>query len=480
VDGAWPVVEIRAAEQRLMARVPEGSLMRHAAHAVAVEACRMIGFRYGARVLLLVGPGDNGGDALFAGAELARRGVFVRAVLADPQRVHASGLAALRLAGGSIGMHQQPDLIIDGLVGIGARGPLRESLLPLAELAVSSPTPVLSVDIPSGIDPDTGVMSGPAVTADVTVCMGGLKPGLLVGAGRGHAGEIRVIDIGLGPELPPASIWQLTAADVSVLFPRPGPRDDKYTRGVVGVAAGSAEYPGAAQLAVGAARLGGVGAVRYAGHAAVAVSERWPDAIVTENVRDAGRVQCWVVGPGFGDGAEAAATLEQVLALEVPVVVDADGLNLLAKRRELLFGRRAPAVLTPHDREFARVFFEVGSDRIGAARRAADDSGAVVLLKGFATIVAEPGGRCFVNPTGAPALATAGSGDVLAGLIGSLIAAGVQPAVGAAVGAYLHGAAAGDLAGPVTATDLIEGLRATIGALQLHLDLPRATRFERL
>src|SRR5205085_5611943 len=124
----------------------------------------------------------------------------VRAVLADPKRVHAAGLAALRLAGGSVGMHRQADLIIDGLVGIGARGPLRESLLPLVKLAGESPAPVLSVDVPSGIDPDTGQVSGPAVTAEVTVCMGGLKPGLLVGAGREHAGDIRVIDIGLGPE----------------------------------------------------------------------------------------------------------------------------------------------------------------------------------------------------------------------------------------------------------------------------------------
>jgi hydroxyethylthiazole kinase-like uncharacterized protein yjeF len=451
-----------------MAGVPHGALMRRAAHAVAVEACLMIGFRYGARVLLLIGPGDNGGDALFAGAELARRGASVRAALADPKRFHEAGMAAFRTAGGRVGLHDQADLIIDGLVGIGARGPLRESLLPLVKLAGQSPAPVLSVDIPSGIDPDTGAVHGAAVTADVTVCMGGLKPGLLVGSGRVHAGEIKVIDIGLGPELVPASIWQLAATDVAVLLRQPGPRDDKYTRGVVGVAAGSAQYPGAAQLSVGAARFGGVGAVRYAGQAASAVSERWPDVIVTETVSDAGRVQCWVVGPGFGDGADAAATLEQVLALGVPVVVDADGLNLLAKRAELLTGRTAPTVLTPHDREFARLFFDVGSDRIEAARRAADDSGAVVLLKGFATIVAEPGGSCYVNPTGTPALATAGSGDVLAGLVGSLIASGVEPTMGAAAGAYVHGSAARDRAGPVTATDLIGGLQATIGALQLR------------
>jgi hydroxyethylthiazole kinase-like uncharacterized protein yjeF len=469
VDGAWRVDDIRAAERTVLARVPDGALMARAARALAVHAHAMLGFAHGARVVLLVGAGDNGGDALYAGAELAGRGAAVEAVLAMPDRVHSAGLAALRRAGGrvrpveSLSADDAVDLVVDGIVGIGARGPLRGGLVPLVEWSATTAAPVLAVDLPSGVDPDTGAVHGPAVHATRTLCMGALKSGLLVGAGRVHAGRVVVVDIGIRTELGEPDLVQLDDADIARLLPRPGPADDKYTRGVVGVAAGSAQYPGAAQLAVGAARLGGVGAVRYAGHAASEVSSRWPEVLVTDAVTAAGRVQCWAVGPGLGDTAEARAALEYVMAQDVPVLVDADGLTLLAADRGLLDRRRAPTVLTPHDREYARLFGEVGDDRVSAARRGCEESGAVVLLKGYATIVAEPGGRCRVNPTGSPALATAGSGDVLSGLIGSLIAAGLAPADGAAVGAYLHGAA-GVLAaarGPVTAPDLLPAL-ATI------------------
>jgi hydroxyethylthiazole kinase-like uncharacterized protein yjeF len=197
------------------------------------------------------------------------------------------------------------------------------------------------------------------------------------------------------------------------------------------------------------------------------VSRQWSDVLVTETVSGAGRVQAWVVGPGIGSTDSARQALRQVLLAGVPVLVDADGLNLLAGEvtlRELLLRRAAPTVLTPHDREFTRLFGEIGADRVGAAHRAAADAGAVILLKGFGTIVAEPGGECYVNPTGSPALATAGSGDVLSGLIGSLLATGLEPGQAAALGAYLHGAA-GALAseqGPVTAPDLLGALRTVI------------------
>ncbi len=445
--------------------------MARAARAVAVEAVGMLGFGYGARVVLLVGPGDNGGDALYAGAELGRRGVAVSAVPADPDRLHAGGLAAFRAAGGRLrGLADAgpADLVVDGLLGIGASGPVRPALLPLVRWSSEQPAPVLAVDVPSGVDPDTGAVAGPAVRAAVTVCMGALKAGLLVGEGRLHTGRLRLVDIGIGPRLPEPNLYRLDRRDLRL--PTPGPADDKYTRGVLGVAAGSAAYPGAAQLCVGSARLGGVGAVRYAGHAAAEVVRRWPEVIVADTVAEAGRVQAWVVGPGLGDTADAVESLERVLAGDVPAVVDADGLNLLADRRELLAGRAADTVLTPHDREFERLFGELGTDRIAAARRAARDSGATVLLKGYATVVAEPSGRCFVNPVGAPALATAGSGDVLAGLVGSLLAAGLAPGLAAATGAYLHAAAAqrAGTGGPVTAGDLIDALRAEIG--RLHRD----------
>ncbi|HEU5269184.1 MAG TPA: NAD(P)H-hydrate dehydratase, partial [Jatrophihabitans sp.] len=245
---------------------------------------------------------------------------------------------------------------------------------------------------------------------------------------------------------------------------RPGPSDDKYTRGVVGVAAGSASYPGAALLCTGAARLGGVGAVRYTGHAAAEVVRSYPEVLVTDTVAEAGRVQAWVVGPGLGSGEDALESLRTVLAADVPVVVDADGLNLLAERRELIERRTAATVLTPHDREYARLFGEVGEDRVAAARRAAAEAGATVLLKGFATVVAEPDGRCYVNPTGHPALATAGSGDVLAGLTGSLLATGIEAGLAAATAAYLHGRAAARAArrGPVQAGQLVAALAAEL------------------
>jgi hydroxyethylthiazole kinase-like uncharacterized protein yjeF len=321
---------------------------------------------------------------------------------------------------------------------------------------------VLAVDLPSGVDPDTGAVTGPAIRAEVTVCMGGYKPGLLVGAGRLHAGEIRLVDIGIAAALPLPAIRQLEDADVGIR--RPGPDDDKYTRGVVGVAAGSAAYPGAALLCTGSARLGGVGAVRYAGHAAREVVRRYPEVLVTDTVAEAGRVQAWVVGPGLGDAEDAIQSLTTVLRSEVPIVVDADGLNLLAGRRQLLERRSAPTVLTPHDREFERLFGEVGEDRISAARRAAAEAGATVLLKGFVTVVAEPDGSCYLNPTGNPALATAGSGDVLAGLVGSLLATGCPPGRAAATAAYLHGRAAARAArhGPVLAGDLVAALGAEL------------------
>ncbi|MDQ1740147.1 MAG: ADP-dependent NAD(P)H-hydrate dehydratase / NAD(P)H-hydrate epimerase, partial [Pseudonocardiales bacterium] len=387
MQGVWPVEEIRAAERQLLAGLADGALMARAARAVTVETVGMLGFSYGARVVLLVGPGDNGGDALYAGAELSRRGVAVAAVLADPAKAHAGGLAALRAAGG----RQVPladagpaDLIIDGLLGIGARGPVREALIPLVRWSLQSPAPVLSVDIPSGVDPDTGAVAGPAVRAAATVCMGALKAGLLVGQGRLHTGRLRLVELGLGPRLPEPRLLRLERADFgrpdfgrALPLPAPGPQDDKYTRGVVGVAAGSQAYPGAAQLCVGSARLGGVGAVRYAGHAAAEVVRRWPEVIVSDTVAEAGRVQAWVLGPGLGDTAGAVQSLEQVLASDAAAVVDADGLNLLAGRRELLDGRSGATVLTPHDREFERLFGEVGLDRVAAARRAARDTGAV-------------------------------------------------------------------------------------------------------
>ncbi|MFY1673256.1 NAD(P)H-hydrate dehydratase [Plantactinospora sp. WMMB334] len=484
---AWRVADVRAAERALMATVPDGTLMRRAAGGLAGHCARLLAERggvYGARVLLLVGSGDNGGDTLYAGARLAGRGAAVRALPLSPERVHPGGLAALRSAGGQVcnGLPDRADLVLDGIVGIGGSGGLREpaarvvaGLAGLTDRAGKRP-PVVAVDVPSGVEVDTGGVPRPAglpgtVTADVTVTFGCLKPALVVGPAAPRAGRVELVDIGLGPWLRADPAVRVTEwSDVAEWWPRLGPEEEKYSRGVVGLATGSATYPGAAVLSVGGAVAGPTGMIRYAGSARAEVLRRYPSVVAAERVTDAGRVQAWVCGSGLGTGAEAATELRCVLAAPVPVVLDADALTLLVdgSMAERLRGRDAPIVITPHDREYARLGGEEpGGDRVGAALRLATWMNAVVLLKGDRTVVATPDGRAFANPTGTPALATGGTGDVLAGLLGSLLAAGLAPERAAAAAAYLHGLAGQEAVrqGPVTAADVAAALRPVIARL---------------
>ncbi|MFH9175751.1 NAD(P)H-hydrate dehydratase [Streptomyces albogriseolus] len=466
---AYSVETVRAAERELMARLPEGALMQRAAAGLAAACADVLGRVYGSRVVLLVGSGDNGGDALYAGARLARRGAGVRAVLLAPGRAHAGGLAALRRAGGSVvaaggaeACVEQADLIVDGIVGIGGKGGLREEAVPLAEAAWRGRGVVVAVDLPSGVDADTGEARGAAVRADVTVTFGAYKPGLLIDPAREYAGVVRFVDIGLetgGARAP--EVEALQHADVARLLPVPAAESDKYRRGVVGVAAGSARYPGAAVLAVGGALRGGAGAVRYVGPAGGAVLARHPETLVSERgPARAGRVQAWVVGPGAGDDA---ATVGEVLAADVPVLIDADGLRLAGVEAVRARGARAvPTLMTPHAGEAAALLGvereEVESGRLAAVRELAGRYGAAVLLKGSTTLVAEAGGggAVRVNPTGTPWLATAGSGDVLSGLGGSLLAAGLSAVDAGSAAAYLHGLAGRFAAegAPVSAEDV--------------------------
>jgi ADP-dependent NAD(P)H-hydrate dehydratase / NAD(P)H-hydrate epimerase len=470
---AHPVAVVRAAEAELMALLPPGALMQRAASGLAVACARRLGAVYGRDVVLLVGRGDNGADALWAGLRLARRGARVTAVLTGDPRHDA--LAAFRAAGGRVGEAADVDraeLVVDGMVGIGGAGALRE---PAAALAVRAHgLDVVAVDLPSGVDADTGSVPGQAVSAALTVTFGTLKPGLLVGAARDRVGQLALVDIGLGPHLPAADVEQLADEDVARLLPLAASGSDKYTRGVVGVVAGSQQYTGAAVLCVGAAVRAGAGMVRFAGapHAAERVRSRWPEAVVTEaegpDVVEAGRVQAWVVGPGLGTDARAAATVEAVLAQNVPVLVDADGLTVLAEHPEWARDRAAPTLLTPHDREFARFGADVGDDRIGAARRLAADLGVTVLLKGDATVVADPAGRARVNGTGTAALATAGTGDVLSGGCGALLAGGLSALDAGSAGAHLHGVAGHVAASgaPTSASAVLEAWPAAVRAVR--------------
>ncbi|MFI0134839.1 NAD(P)H-hydrate dehydratase [Streptomyces luteogriseus] len=464
---AYSVETVRNAERELMARLPEGALMQRAAAGLAAACADLLGRVYGSRVVLLVGSGDNGGDALYAGARLARRGAGVTAVLLAPERAHAAGLAALRRAGGRVAgagdgetLVEGADLVVDGIVGIGGKGGLRPEAVPLAAAAGSSRGAVVAVDMPSGVDADTGEVHGHAVRADLTVTFGTHKPGLLIDPAREYAGSVRLVDIGL--ELPAEpELEALQHDDVARLLPVPGAESDKYRRGVVGIAAGSARYPGAAVLAVSGALRGGAGAVRYVGPAGDAVIARFPETLVSDQgPKHAGRVQAWVVGPGAGDDA---ATVAEVLAADVPVLIDADGLRLADA--EAVRGRRAPTLMTPHAGEAAALLgverAEVEGGRLAAVRELARRYGATVLLKGSTTLVADSGGGAVrVNPTGTGWLATAGSGDVLSGLGGSLLAAGLSAVDAASAGAYLHGLA-GRLAAegaPVGAHDVADAV----------------------
>ena len=508
---AHTVAVVREAEQSLMAKVPDGALMQRAAAGLAATCARLLDGVYGARVVVLAGSGDNGGDALYGGARLAARGAAVIAVAAG-SRLHQAAAADLVARGGRIVDAAGPsssaasggaaaateispaaiaaiaaaDLFIDGLTGIGGHGGLREpaaSLAQLTEQARRDGALVIAVDLPSGIDADSGEVHGAAIRSDVTVTFGTIKPGLLVDPGATFAGPAELIDIGLGPYLPEPAVTSLQAADVAAMLPQPSAESDKYRRGVLGLVAGSEQYTGAAVLSTGGAIKGGAGMVRLisAAPAIAVVRQHWPEAVLTtydpghpeRAIEGAGRVQAWAAGPGIGTGPEAYDLLSAVLASDLPVLVDADGITVLAAHRDLL-QRDGPTLITPHAGELARL---VGADRADIearrlyyARAAAAELGITVLLKGSTTVIADPDRArpVRVNSTGSSWLATAGSGDVLSGLTGALLAQGLPPADAAAVAAYLHGMA-GRLAArdaPIGASDLVGGIPEAIRAVK--------------
>lgn len=456
---AHTVESVRAAEATLMATLPEGALMARAAAGLAAGIADHLGGAYGRRVLLLVGPGDNGGDALHAGAVLARRGAQVRALPLAAQ-VHEAGLRALRSAGGRVvdlgeAVDGRPDVVVDGIVGIGGRPGLRDDAR--AALEALRGVPVVAVDVPSGVGVDTGEAAEPHVRADVTLTFGTHKVAHLVDPAAAACGAVHLVELGL--DLPGPAVESLQPQDVAGLVAPPPEQAHKYTRGVVGVRAGSAAYPGAALLCVAGAATGLAGMVRYVGPAAVAdrVRQAFPEVVGD------GTVQSWAVGSGGDD--QAAQALSAVLAQDVPVVVDADALAHLPA------GRDGSLVLTPHAGELARMTGAARADVEAAplrhVREAADRWGATVLLKGRRTLVAGPDGRVRANPTGVSWLATAGAGDVLTGLVAALLARGLDPFDAASAGAWLHGAAArlASQGGPIVAGDVARAVPRVVGSL---------------
>jgi len=421
------VREMQAVDAAAQATTPIDVLVERAATAVAVQALDLLGGAYARRVVVVAGRGNNGADGRSAGALLARRGARVTVVEA-----------------GSTDRLPAADLVIDAAYGTGFRGAYTAP-------AVAPGTPVLAVDIPSGVVGDTGEASGHPMAAVRTVTFAALKPGLVEGDGARLAGTVVVADIGLDPGVPRAH--RVEDADVAALVPARD-RDDNKWRSAVLVVAGSPGMTGAAGLAAVAAYRAGAGMVRLgvpgAGLGELPASEAVGVALpasgwATTALEVAARCRAVVVGPGLGrDPGTAADVRRLVEGAAVPVVVDADGLFALG----VLDGRPLRAdggvVLTPHDGEFRRLLDgPPGPDRLDAARRLATAAGAVGLVKGATTVVAAPDGRVLVVTAGSPRLATAGTGDVLSGVLGAFVARGVAPFEAAALAAHVHGRAAG-------------------------------------
>jgi hydroxyethylthiazole kinase-like uncharacterized protein yjeF len=415
------------------ATAPVDVLVARAGRAVASVALDLLGGAYGRRVVVVAGKGNNGADGRAAAEVLARRGVRVTVLDA----VAASDGTVLPPA----------DLVIDAAYGTGFHGTYQPPNV--------GGTPVLAVDIPSGLNGSTGVVVGAALAAVATVTFQAYKPGLLLGVGPELCGAVVVADIGLGPEVDAiATGWLVTDSDVRWLPPRP--RGAYKWQSAVMVVGGSPGMMGAPALVSRAAMRAGAGYARLGVPGASLASLPSGEAVGVElpvtgwetaAVEAAERCQAVVVGPGLGRAASVApcviALLKQV---DAAVVVDADALNALGSVAHLtgaVAGRPAPTVITPHEGEYARLTgAPPGDDRLVAVRSLAAASGAVVLLKGATTVVAAPDGRAFFVISGSSRLATAGTGDVLGGVIGAFLARGLGGPEAAALGAHVHGRAA--------------------------------------
>jgi ADP-dependent NAD(P)H-hydrate dehydratase / NAD(P)H-hydrate epimerase len=421
------VAEMGEVDARARKTTPLEVLVGRAGRAAALAAADLLGGTYGRRVTVVAGRGNNGADGRVAAALLGRRGARVTIVEAGTD----DDLGA-------------PDLVIDAAYGTGFHGEYRAP-------AVAAGARVLAVDIPSGVRGDTGEASGSPLAADRTVTFAALKPGLLQWDGAHLAGEVRVADIGL--EVGTASAGVVEDADVAALVPPRRSGGNKWSAAVL-VVAGSPGMTGAAALSARAAYRSGAGMVRLGVPGATLGSVAVDEAVgvdltgegwSTAALEAASRCGAMVLGPGLGRTPATAGEVRRLAAESpVPVVLDADGLFAIDRidRGELAVGK-APLVLTPHDGEYARLMGSApGPDRIDAARRLASAGGSVGLLKGSTTTVADAAGEVLVNTTGSVRLATAGTGDVLSGIIGAFLARGVEPRWAAALAAHVHGRAA--------------------------------------
>jgi NAD(P)H-hydrate epimerase len=492
-----PSAMAEADARAVAAGSPVDVLVERAGHAVAWAARRLAGGCYGRRAIVACGTGNNGADGMVAATVLRGWGMRVTTVeLAGPVDRDAVARALARA-----------DLVIDAMYGTGLRRPLDGDAAWLAVELGASPARVLAVDIPSGVDGTTGAVQGAAVAADRTITFAARKPGVAFEPGRTLAGDVEVVDIGIAVADDLVGSWSLDHDDVLELVPPRATDGHKWAAAVM-VVGGSGGMTGAPMLASRAAMRAGSGMVvcGLPGHGAAqraaggeVITRALPatdDGALAADAVDAvlaqlGRFRALALGPGLGRHDDTQRAVRELLAhADVPVVLDADGLNALDGRVHLLANRAergAATVVTPHDGEYERLAGEpVGADRVAAACGLADRARAVVLLKGPTTVVAAPGGDVYLNPTGTSLLATAGTGDVLTGVVAAFVARGAALVDAAAAAAWLHGRAAtvaaaslgiglgtgdgrGAAAGPmaqggvgVVAGDVVEALASTL------------------
>jgi NAD(P)H-hydrate epimerase len=490
----------RAAQAR---GIPAETLMERAGRAVAQAAVDLVGGTYGRRAVVVCGKGNNGGDGLVAARHLSRWGMGVAIVMIevpeDLREPAATNLERLRTETSARILtadrlpHElaRADIAIDAIFGTGFRGmPEDEWATAIGELNAAA-VPVVAVDIPSGVDGTSGAVTGDAVVAELTVTFGAAKTGALLLPGGERAGSLRVVDIGFPDDLLQTDLFLTEPEDVADVLPRREADTHKRASGVLMIVAGSRGMTGAPRLIAEAAGRIGTGLVivavpteilpivqsglvetvfvglPYTADGTVAAAAVEP---LLERLADADAL---AIGPGLTMHAETAGAVRALVARSpVPVVLDADGLNAFTGDAAAIAGRSSEAVLTPHVGEFGRLSGvkarDLDTDRVGHVRRLAADADAVALLKGSRTLIAAPDGRTRINLTGSPVLATAGSGDVLTGTIGGLLARGLGAMDAAAAGAYLHG-----LAGTLAGRSLGEGTLASDVAAHLPAAVAR-------
>ena len=481
----------RSAELRIIETAARDEpLMERAGHAAAAVALALIGDQ-GGSVLVLAGPGNNGGDAFVLARVLRAAFCDVTVVFrGDSERLPPDARAAYHAfvgAGGGTSRDIPPSwsgsLIVDGLFGIGLARPITGDYAALIEQANTRATPILALDVPSGLDADTGATTGVCIRAAATATFLALKPGLLTGVGLDRCGKVSVHDLGLGPQATvPAAGARLDWPALAQVLPRVLRRREhnvhKGSFGTLGIVGGAPGMVGALVLAGRAATHVGAGKVLLGFGTTDAPAVDWgaPELMLrSAEAVLAALVDALVVGPGLGADDRASVLLVAALQLDVPLALDADALNLVAANgalRHALATRSAPTLLTPHPAEAARLLdtdtAAVQRDRLGAALTLAAELQAHVVVKGAGSVLAHPDGSWDINASGNAGLATAGSGDVLAGFAGALLAQGLDPKAALRYAACLHGAAADALVasgiGPVgiVASELPAAARALI------------------